>query len=68
VQHAASFKILLWKSGGRRPLEITRRRRENNFIMDLKAVGLEDVSWICLTKIRDRWQALMDMEINLRAV
>jgi hypothetical protein len=68
VRHAAPFKILVWKSEGRRPLEVTKCRRENNIKMDLKAVGLEDVSWICLAKFRDRWEALMDMAMNLPVV
>jgi hypothetical protein len=42
VEDAAQFKILLWKSEGRRPLEITRRREEN----DLKCTGiLRHLDW-----------------------
>jgi hypothetical protein len=44
VQHAAPFKILARESEGRGPLEITRPRRKNNIKIDLKAIGLEDVS------------------------
>jgi hypothetical protein len=35
--------------------------------MELKKIGLEDVDWIQLAQDRDRWWALVDTVMNLRA-
>jgi hypothetical protein len=34
--------------------------------MDLGEIGFGDVDWIYLAQDRDRWQALVNMVINLR--
>jgi hypothetical protein len=35
--------------------------------MDLGEVGRGDVDWICLAKDRNRWRALVNSILNLRA-
>jgi hypothetical protein len=65
---------LVYKSKGRRPLGILRRRRDNNnnnnnnIKMDVRVNGWEDMFWICVTKIRDQWQALVDTEMDFSAL
>jgi hypothetical protein len=34
--------------------------------MDLREIGFGDVDWIDLAQDRDRWQALVNMVMNLR--
>jgi hypothetical protein len=51
---------------GKRPLEIPRRRRENNIKMDLREVGWAEMDWIHLAVDRDRWRPLVNTVTNLR--
>jgi hypothetical protein len=51
---------------GRRPLGRPRCRWEDNIKMDLREIGFGDVDWIHLAQDRDRWQALVNMVMNLR--
>jgi hypothetical protein len=41
-----SYKLLVGKSEGNRPLGIPRRRGEDNIKMDLKGIRWEGVNWI----------------------
>jgi hypothetical protein len=50
----------------RRPLGRPRRRWEDNIKMDVREIGFGDVDWIDLAQDRDRWQALVNMVMNLR--
>jgi hypothetical protein len=57
-----------WESQkGKRPLGRPRRRRVDNIRMDLGEVGWGDVGWIGLAKDRNRWRALVNSVLNLRA-
>jgi len=38
-----AYKVLVRKPGGKRPLEISRRRWEDNIIIYLRETGQEDV-------------------------
>jgi hypothetical protein len=49
-----AYNILVGKPEGRRPLEIPRRRWEDNIKMDLREIGFGDVDWIHLAQDRDR--------------
>jgi hypothetical protein len=42
------------KPKGKKPLERTTRRWEDNFKIDLKEIGWDGVGWINLTQERDR--------------
>jgi hypothetical protein len=52
------------RSEGRRHLERSRRRWEDNIKIDIKAVGW-GMKWIYLALDRDRWRALVNAVINL---
>jgi hypothetical protein len=70
--HAASmeerrcvYRILVGKPEGKRPLGIPRQRWEDNIKMDSQEVGCAGIDWIKLAQNRDRWQALVNAEMNL---
>jgi hypothetical protein len=51
VQHVTyvTYRVLVGKSEGRRPLGRPRRRWEKNIEMDLQEVGWGGMDWIDLT-------------------
>jgi hypothetical protein len=51
---------------GRQPLGRPRRRWEDNMKMDLQEVGW-GMDWIELAQDRDRWRAVVNAVMNLRA-
>jgi hypothetical protein len=61
-----TYRILVGRPEGRRPLERPRHRWEDNIKMDLQEVGWEGVDWIDMAQDRDRWQALVNAVMNLR--
>jgi hypothetical protein len=61
-----AYRLLVGKSGGRRPLGIPRHRWVDNIRMDLVKVGWGNVDCIGLTQDRDRWRALVNSVLNLR--
>ena len=54
-----------WKPKRKRPLGRSRRRWED-IKMDFEEVGCEGMDWIELAQDRDRWQAFVNAETNLR--
>jgi hypothetical protein len=50
-----SYRLLVGKPEGRRPLGRPRRRWVDNIRMDLVEVGRGDVAWIGLAQDKDRW-------------
>jgi hypothetical protein len=61
-----TYRILVGRPEGRRPLGRPRRRWEDNIKMDIREVGWEDTNWIDLAQDRDRWRALVNAVMNLR--
>jgi hypothetical protein len=61
------YRVLVGKPEGKRPLEKPRRRWEGNIMMDLQEVGCEGMDWIELAMDRDRWRALVNAVMELRA-
>jgi hypothetical protein len=45
----------------------SRCRWEDNIKMDLQEVGCAGMNWIGLDQDRDRWRALVNVIMNLRA-
>jgi hypothetical protein len=60
-----TFKMLVGKPEGKRPLGKPRCRLEDNIRMDIWEIGWEVVDWIHLAQDRAQWQALMNTVINL---
>ena len=60
------YRVLVWKSEGKRPLVRPRRRWVDNIRMDLQEVGCRYMDWIGLAQDRDRWRTLVSAVMNLR--
>jgi len=60
------YRVLVGKSGGKRPLGRTRRRWEDNITMDLQEVGCGSMDWIEQVRDKDRWRALVNAVMNIR--
>jgi hypothetical protein len=61
-----SYRLLVGKPEGKRPLGRPRRRWVDNIKRDLGEVGWGDVDCIGLAKYRNRWRALVNSVLNLR--
>jgi hypothetical protein len=61
-----TYRLLVEKPEGKRPLGRPRRRWVDNIRMDFVEVGWGDVDWIALAQDRGRWRALVNSESNLR--
>jgi hypothetical protein len=61
-----TYRILVGKPEGKRPLGRPTHKWEDNIKMDLQEVGCGGMDWIKLTQDRDRWQALVNAVMNLR--
>jgi hypothetical protein len=62
-----AYRLLVGKPEGKRPLGRPRCRWVENIRMDLGEVGCGDVDWIGLAKDRNKWRALVNSVLNLRA-
>jgi hypothetical protein len=60
-----SYKVLMGKPEGKRPLGRPRRRWEVGIRTDLGEIGLGCVDWIRLAQDRDRWRAVVSAVMNL---
>jgi hypothetical protein len=61
-----TYRLLVGKSEGKRPLGRPRRRWVDNIGMDLGEVEWGDVDWIGLARDRSRWRALVNSVLNFR--
>jgi len=60
------YRVLEWKSEGKRLLGRPRRRREDNSEMGLPEVGSGGTDWIELAQDKERWRALVNTVMNVR--
>jgi hypothetical protein len=58
---------LVGKPEGKRPLGRPRRKWVDNIKMYLREIGSDDMDWIDLAQDRDKWRALVNTVMNLRA-
>ena len=66
-ERRGSYRVLVGKPEGKRPLGRPRRRWEDDIKMDLQEVGCGGMDWIDLGQDRDRrWRALVNAVMNLR--
>jgi hypothetical protein len=61
-----TFRLLVRKPEGNRPLGRPRRRWVDNIMMDLREIGWAGVCWIVLAQDRDKWRGLVNSVMNLR--
>jgi len=61
-----TFRVLVGKPEGNRPLGRPRRRWVDNIRMDLQEVGYGYGDWIGLAQDRDRWRTLVSAVMNIR--
>jgi hypothetical protein len=62
-----AYKILVGKPEGKGPIGRPGHRWEDKIKLDRREIGLENVDWINLAEDRDRWRALVNTVIHLRA-
>ena len=66
-EERGSYRVLVGKPEGKRPLvRPTRRRWVDNIRMDLQEVGCGHVDWIGLAQDREGWRKLVSAVMNLR--
>ena len=61
-----TYRVLVGKPEGKRPLGRPRLRWVDNIRMDLQKVGCGYMDWIGLAQDRDRWRTLVSAVMNLR--
>jgi hypothetical protein len=61
-----TYRLLMGKPEGKRPLGRPRRRCVDNIRVDVVEVGWGDVDWTSLAQDRERWRALLNSVLNLR--
>jgi hypothetical protein len=60
-----SYRILVGKPEGKRPLGRPRRRWEDNIKVDLRQIEWGGMDWIDLVPDRDQWRALVNTVMNI---
>jgi hypothetical protein len=61
-----SYRLLVGKPEGKRPLRRPRCMWVGNIRMDLGEVEWGDVGWIGLAQDRNRWRAVVNSVLKLR--
>jgi hypothetical protein len=61
-----TYRVLVGKLEGKRPLGRPRLRGEGNIKIDLQEVGCGGMDWIDLAQDRERWRPLVTVVTNLR--
>jgi transcription termination factor 2 len=61
-----TYRILVGKPEGKRPLGRPKRRWVDNIKMDLREIGWYGMDWIDLAEDRNQWRAHVNTVMNLR--
>jgi hypothetical protein len=59
------YKVLFWKSEGKRPLWWPRHRWDDNIEMDFREIVFEDAHLIDLAADRDRGRIIVNIIMNV---
>ena len=59
------YRVLVGKPEGKMSVGRPRHRWEDNIKMNLQEVGCGGMDWIELAQDRNRWQALVNVVMNL---
>jgi hypothetical protein len=62
-----TYRLLVGKPEGKRPLRRPRQRWVDNSKMDLSEIGWGGADWIGVAQDRDKCRALVNAVMNLRA-
>jgi hypothetical protein len=62
-----AYNILVGKPGRERPFRRTRRRWEDNIIMDVREIWWEGVDWMHVAQHKDHLRAALNTVMNLWA-
>jgi len=65
-ENRTTYKILIGKPNGKRPLGRPRRRWEDNIRMDLNEMGYEGREWRDLAQGRGQWRDLVSAAMSFR--
>ena len=65
-ERRGTYRVLVGKPRGSRPLGRPRRRWEDNIKIDLREVGRGGMDWIDMAQDRNRKQAVVKAVMNLR--
>jgi hypothetical protein len=60
------YRVLFGKPEGKRPLERTRRRWDDNIKLDPREIRIDGVNWTRLAQDRVQWRAFVNTVMNLR--
>jgi hypothetical protein len=63
-----AYRVLVGRPEGKRPLERTRRKWEDNIKMDLGEIGFDGANWIRMVQDRVQWRAFVNTVMNLRVL
>jgi hypothetical protein len=65
MEERSTYRLLVGKPVGERPLGRLRHKWIDNIKMDLVEIGLGGVDWIVLAQDRDECRALVNIVMNL---
>jgi hypothetical protein len=60
------YRVLVGRPEGRKPLERSRPRWENNIKVGLREIGIGGANWIQLAQDRVQWRAFVNTVMNLQ--
>jgi hypothetical protein len=61
-----SYRLLVGKPEGKKPLRRPRRRWVDIIRIDLVEIGWDDMHWIGLAEDSDKWKTLVNSVLNLQ--